>query len=549
MNEIHHSSEKRNYLSPLIVALTLVGGILLGTYFNFKPSNRLAGMSDDNNGSENSGTSSSVEALLSFIADEYVDTVDKKKLKDEAIAGLLLNLDPHSVYIPAEDSKEANSALEGGFDGIGVEFNIIDDTITVINPLNGGPSEKVGIQAGDKIVKVEAKTVAGIGIKNKDVFKMLRGPADTKVNLGIIRGANKSPIKFTVTRGEIPIHSLDVAYMVSTNVGYMKFNQFSATTYKEYLKAFNELSQQGMKKLILDLRGNSGGYLDAAFDLTDEFLPKGTMVVYTKGKSKPKEDYVATERGAFEKSPMVVLIDEGSASASEIVAGAIQDNDRGTIIGRRSFGKGLVQQQMSLPDGASIRLTVSRYYTPTGRSIQKPYEKSAKGHEEYYDDEVNRFENGELVNADSIKQNKKLKFQTPGGKTVYGGGGITPDIFIPLDTSNRSRFYIQVFATGLVNKFCFSYADTERKNFKEKYKTAADYNANYTLSDETFKKFIAYAEKEKIKGKPEEINKATKLLQKQMKATIGRYVYGDLGFYPTLLKDDKVLLKALEVLK
>jgi carboxyl-terminal processing protease len=549
MNEIHNSSKQRNYLSPLIMALTLVGGILLGTYFNFKPSNRLAGMSDDNYGSENTGSGNSMEALLNFISDEYVDTVDKKKLKDEAIAGLLLNLDPHSVYIPAEESKDANSALEGGFDGIGVEFNIIDDTITVINPINGGPSEKVGIQAGDKIVKVEAKTVAGIGIKNKDVFKMLRGPADTKVNLGIVRGANKTPIKFTVTRGEIPIHSLDVAYMVSSNVGYMKFNQFSATTYKEYLNAFNELSQQGMKKLVLDLRGNSGGYLDAAFDLTDEFLPKGTMVVYTKGKSKPKEDYIATERGAFEKSPMVVLIDEGSASASEIVAGAIQDNDRGTIIGRRSFGKGLVQQQMSLPDGGSIRLTVSRYYTPTGRSIQKPYEKSAKGHEDYYDDEVNRYENGELVNADSIKQNKKLKFQTPGGKTVYGGGGITPDIFIPLDTSNRSNFYIQVFASGLVNKFCFSYADAERKNFKEKYNTATDYNTNYTLSDETFKKFIVYAEKEKVIAKPGEINKAAKLLQKQMKATIGRYLYGDLGFYPTLLKDDKVLLKALEVLK
>jgi carboxyl-terminal processing protease len=551
MNELNNLSKKKSYLSPLIVALTLIGGILLGTFFNFKPNNQGVNFSNNGNGpSDNlSGNSQSVESLLNFIAEEYVDTVDKKKLKDEAIAGLLQNLDPHSVYIPAEESKEANSALDGGFEGIGVEFNIIDDTITVINPINGGPSEKVGIMAGDKIVKVDNKVVAGIGIKNKDVFKLLRGAAETQVKMGIKRGSSKSLIPFTVTRGEIPIHSLDVAYIIAPAVGYMKFNQFSATTYKEYLEAFNTLNAQGMKKLILDLRGNSGGYLDAAFDLTDEFLPKGTMVVYTKGKSKPKEDYVATERGAFEKSPMAVLIDEGSASASEIVAGAIQDNDRGSIIGRRSFGKGLVQQQMSLPDGASIRLTVSRYYTPTGRSIQKPYEKSAKGHEDYYEDEINRYDNGELLNKDSIKQNKKLKFVTPAGKVVYGGGGITPDYFIPIDTSNRSGFYLQVFASGLVNKFCFTYADSERNNFKTKYKTAFDYNANYTVDVALYKKFVAYTEKEKINAKPASIQKSALLLQKQMKATIGRYVYGDLGFYPTLLKEDKTILKALEVLK
>lgn len=531
--------KRYNAFLPIILSLVLVIGLWLGYFLSNRLQNN-SSLSQNNRAS----TNDKINSLLDYIEYQYVDTINKKDLVEKTVTSMLQSLDPHSSYIAASEFETVNEPLEGIFDGIGVEFNIIKDTIRVITPIEGGPSEKIGIRAGDKIVKVEGNIVAGVKITNKEVFDKLRGKSGSIVNVSILRSGIQKPLMFNITRDAIPLYSIDASYMVNTTVGYIKISKFAATTYDEYLKAFNTLSKQGMKKLILDLRGNPGGYLNAAVDISDEFLVNGLQIVYTQGKASPKKVYKATERGSFENNGLAILIDEGSASASEIVAGAIQDNDRGTIIGRRSFGKGLVQDQLQLPDGSAIRLTIARYYTPTGRCIQKPYTDDKS---QYYSEEYARFEHGELLNADSIKLDKTKKYITPDGKTVYGGGGIMPDVFVPLDTSKNNSFVNKVFYTGAINTFAFEYADNNRTKLKL-LGSAKNYIAQFEISNAILEEFYAYCEKQNTKLGSINKEKTNQALKPYLKAFIGRDVFDKDAYYPIINQSDKCILKATEVL-
>ncbi len=531
--------KNNNAILPIILSLVLVIGIWLGYFL----SKRIASGSDLGE-NYRSSTNDKINSLLEYIEYQYVDTIDKKELVEKTVTSMLQSLDPHSSYIPASEFESVNEPLEGNFDGIGVEFNIIRDTIRVINPIEGGPSEKIGIRAGDKIIKVEGKNFAGVEITNKQVFEKLRGKSGTIVTVTILRNGIKKPLEFKITRDAIPLYSLDASYMINPTIGYIKISKFAATTYQEYLKAFNELSKQGMKKLILDLRGNPGGYLNAAVDISDEFLANGLQIVYTQGKANPKKIYKATEHGSFENNPLVVLIDEGSASASEIVAGAIQDNDRGTIIGRRSFGKGLVQDQLQLPDGSAIRLTIARYYTPTGRCIQKPY---SDDKDQYYNEEYDRYLNGELLNEDSIKLDKTKKYKTPEGKTVYGGGGIMPDVFVPIDTAKANAVLNKIFYSGAINLFAFEYADKNRAKLKG-YGTAKNYIDQFEITPKILEEFYAYCEKKDLPLTSKIKEKTNEGIMPYLKAFIGRDVFDKDAYYPILNQKDKCILKATEVL-
>ena len=531
--------KKHSVFLPIILSLVLVLGIWLGYILNQRISNR----SNFSHGNQAS-TNEKINSLLDYIEYQYVDTINKNDLVEKTVTSMLQSLDPHSSYIAASEFASVNEPLEGNFDGIGVEFNIIRDTIRVITAIEGGPSEKIGIRAGDKIITVEGKKVAGVEITNKQVFDKLRGKSGTIVVVTIQRGGIKKPLEFKITRDAIPLYSLDASYMVNPTIGYIKISKFAATTYQEYLKAFNELSKLGMKKLILDLRGNPGGYLNAAVDISDEFLSSGLQIVYTQGKANPKKTYKATEHGSFEANPLVVLIDEGSASASEIVAGAMQDNDRGTIIGRRSFGKGLVQDQMQLPDGSAIRLTIARYYTPTGRCIQKPYSDDKSS---YYSEEYDRYEHGELLNEDSIKLDKTKKYITPEGKIVYGGGGIMPDIFVPIDTSKTNPFLNKVFYTGIINTFAFEYADKNRNKLKA-FKNSTNYINQFEVNTLVLDEFYSYAAKQNLVIENSLKLKTSEALKPYLKAFIGRDVFDKDAYYPIINKNDKCILKATEVL-
>lgn len=531
--------KKHNVFLPIILSLVLVLGIWLGYFLK----NRINNGSTINQG-YNASANDKINSLLDYIEYQYVDTINKKDLVEKTVTSMLQSLDPHSSYIAASEFETVNEPLEGNFDGIGVEFNIIKDTIRVVNPIEGGPSERIGIRAGDKIVKVEGKNMAGVHITNKEVFEKLRGKRGTIVNVTILRSGIAKPLDFNITRDAIPLYSLDASYMVKPDIGYIKISKFAATTYDEYIKAFNELSKQGMKKLILDLRGNPGGYLNAAVDISDEFLTNGLQIVYTQGKANPKKTYKATTRGSFENNPLVILIDEGSASASEIVAGAVQDNDRGTIIGRRSFGKGLVQDQLQLPDGSAIRLTVARYYTPTGRCIQKPY---SDDKDQYYNEEYDRYNNGELLNQDSIKLDKTKIYKTPEGKTVYGGGGIMPDVFVPLDTAKTNSFLNKVFYAGIMNTFAFEYADKNRNRLKA-YTTAKNYIDKFEINDAILEDFYQYCAKQSITIEKNSKIKANEALKPYLKAFIGRDVFDKDAYYPIINQRDKCILKATEVL-
>lgn len=533
--------KKRNALMPVYFALVLTMG-LTGGYFLTKRTS--APIIAGNHMQQANGTK--MNSLINYIEKHYVDTIDPNVLEEKAIASLLKNLDPHSDYIPAKEFELVNEPLEGGFDGIGVEFNIIKDTVRVVNPIIGGPSERLGIKAGDKIVAVDGTPMTGAKINNKMVFDKLRGKSGSTVNVSILRAEFKKPIDFKITRDKIPLYSVDIAYMVKPGIGYMKISKFAATTYDEYLKAFNDLNKKGMKKLIVDLRGNGGGFLKTAVDLADEFLMNGLQIVYTVGKSHPKKVYNSTTRGGFEKNDMVVLVDEGSASASEIVAGALQDNDRATIIGRRSFGKGLVQDQIDLPDGSGIRLTIARYYTPTGRCIQKPY---THGNDAYYNEEYDRFDNGELYSMDSIKIDKTKKFKTPGGKTVYGGGGIVPDIFVAVDTAKYSTIVNRLYYTGSVNSFAFEYSDKERTSLLKKYKTAEDFNTQFEIDAKVINEFLFYVNARKNNSPVNGIDKNDlKGINLILKSLIGRNLFDKDGYYPNLNEHDNCVLKAIEVL-
>lgn len=536
----HEEKPKNNPFLPLYFSLVLVIGIGAGYWISFNSS------SAGGSGKTQSGTTySKITSLLEYIKLDYVDTINEKQLVEKTVTSMLQSLDPHSAYIPASDFAQVNETLEGNFEGIGIEFNIINDTIRVLTPISGGPSDKLGIKAGDKIIKVDGKTIAGIKITNKEVFEKLRGKEGSEVLVTILRGGVKTPIDFKITRGEIPLYSIDISYIVKPGIGYMKISRFAATTYEEYLKAFNSLTKQGMKKLILDLRGNPGGFLKAAVDIADEFLTDGLQIVYTEGRANPKKVYKATNRGSFENAPLVILIDEGSASASEIVAGATQDNDRATIIGRRSFGKGLVQDQRDLPDGSAVRLTVARYYTPTGRCIQKPYE---NGTEEYYKEEIERYNDGQMLSADSTKFDKSKKFVTPGGKIVYGGGGIMPDIFVPLDTAKYSTFVNRLFYTGLITEFGFTYSDKHRTELLKKY-SADKFVAEFNVGDDIISEFYELLQTKKIIIADTERGKSTVNLKQLMKALIGRNIFDKDAYYPIINQTDNSIKKAIEVLE
>lgn len=524
--------------TPLFYALVLGTGIFLGSRIStpfFQPNSFLSPASNSFN---------KLTDVINFIQQEYVDTVRQKDLVDTGIEEMLRHLDPHSAYIPAEDLQANNEPLEGNFDGIGVEFHIQDDTIMVVTPIAGGPSEMVGLLPGDRIIRVDGKNVAGISITNSIVMEKLRGPGQTKVKVSVFRKGARGILEFTITRGKIPIYSVDVAFMVNDSTGYIKISRFAANTYEEYKKAYNGLKSKGMKQLVIDLRGNPGGYLDAATQLSDEFLSAGKLIVYTQGKSRPKTSFKATANGSFEKGKLIILIDEGSASASEILAGALQDWDRALIIGRRSFGKGLVQEQTVLPDGSAIRLTIARYYTPTGRCIQKPYKDGL----EAYNGELNaRYKHGEFENADSIHYADTLKYKTPAGKVVFGGGGIMPDVFIPIDTTGISGYFVLVSNLGLINQFAYDYLDKNRSLFK-KYKTESQFENEFDTHGELMDHFNQNAIKQGIEKSIVEQGMKTSenLIATQLKAFIARQLFGNEGFYPILLKSDQTFNKAIE---
>jgi carboxyl-terminal processing protease len=523
---------------PILFALVLIVGILLGI--------RLSPGTDakSNIFSIDLSKYNKLNDIVSFIEHDYVDTVDINKIQDETIVEVLKNLDPHSSYIPASQFDEVSEHLEGNFEGIGVQFRIEKDTVMVIQPVSGGPSEKVGIKAGDRIVMVDGDTIAGIGITNSDVMKRLKGERNTKVDVGIVRRNSPDMIDFTIKRDIIPTYSLDIAYMVNDSVGFIKLNKFSATTSEETYDALRDLKSRGMKKLILDLRGNTGGYLQAAIDVSDELIKDEKLIVYTEGKNRPRSFAHATKKGNFEQGELVVLIDEGSASASEIVAGAVQDNDRGTIMGRRSFGKGLVQEQMNLYDGSALRLTVSRYYTPTGRCIQRSYE---NGSEDYFNDFHDRFMNGEVTHADSIHFDDSLKYVTAGGKIVYGGGGIMPDIFIPVETGDHFAYYNRLINRGVIYDYSFEYTDAHREELAL-YTDYKKFDSNFNISSELFDGLVKFAEENGIEKDPDGIAARKDEIKILLKALIGRNIMNDEGFYPIYHQKDETFQKALALM-
>lgn len=488
-----------------------------------------------------------MQSFLRYVGLAYVDSVDSEKMVEKAIRNVLEDLDPHSVYISAKDLERANEPLEGNFEGVGIQFNIIKDTIIVVSAIPGGPSEELGILAGDKIITIEDSTVAGVGFTNKDVADNLRGKKGTKVKVGIKRGSRKELLDFIITRDKIPIYSVDAGYMADPGIGYIKLSRFAATSMDEISTAMDSLKEQGMEHLILDLRGNTGGYLQTAIELADQFLKDKKLIVYTEGRSYPRDDKTATNRGKFLTGKLVVLIDEGSASASEIVSGAVQDWDRGILIGRRSFGKGLVQKPFSLADGSAIRLTISRYYTPAGRSIQRPYE---KGKKDYYEEVYNRFNSGEMVSMDSIALPDSLAYETKLNKrTVYGGGGIMPDIFVPLDTTGGSDYYGQVARRGILNEFSILYLDKNRKKLKRRFNSLDDFIENFDASTEVLPAFIEHASKEGVEENKEEIQKSSLWLDNALKGLIARGVWGAGSYSKVNNQTDEAYLKAIDVIK
>ena len=537
---MNNSSNNRFYFFvPFLIGAAVAAGIFIGSF--------LGGNGQENPISpfKSSSKSDKLQDAIQYIMHEYVDTLNKDNLEEDAIISLLEQLDPHSSYIPAQDLKSVSEQLQGNFDGIGVEFNIQRDTIMVVAAITGGPSESLGIQSGDRIIAIEGESIAGIGVKNEDVISKLRGERGTKVNITVFRPAGRKKIDYDITRGQIPLYSLEASYMLSPEVGYIKISRFAATTYNEYLKAFNKLKMQGMEKLILDLRGNPGGYLNAAVDICDEFLSRGNKIVYTEGKARKREDFTATAKGGFEVGGLVVLIDEGSASASEIVSGAVQDNDRGWVIGRRSFGKGLVQEEVRFDDGSAMRLTIARYYTPTGRCIQKPYE---EGLEAYYNELNERYKHGEMISGDSISAGDTLAYLTPAGRKVFGGGGIMPDIFIPVDTSGYSPYISEIVSKGLINRFAFDYVDSRREKLKAAYPKAQEFSNNFSVEG-VLKDFTKFAEKEGVKFRKVEFETSSSIITNQLLALMARALYGNDGYYAISNKNDKSIIKALELLE
>lgn len=521
-------------MMPLLMALCIVVGILIGNFYaNHFSGNRLNIINSGSNRLSN---------LLHIIDDQYVDKVNIDSLVDNAIPLILSELDPHSVYINAQDAQAATDDLKGSFTGIGVEFNIRQDTIHVQNVIKNGPAERAGLLAGDKIVSVDGKPFVGKIVTNQEAQRRLKGPKDTKVKVGVMRYGSKKVKEFVITRGDIPQKSIAATYMLDEKTGYVRIKSFGETTYPELLIALAQLSEQGFQNLVIDLRDNTGGYLTSAIQIANEFLAKNKLIVYTQGRKSPKQEYRSDGHGSYQKIPLVVLINEGSASSSEIFAGAMQDNDRATIIGRRSFGKGLVQQQIGFPDGSIIRLTIARYYTPSGRCIQKPY--TTGDDKDYEQDLLTRYQHGEFFSQDSIKHSGPA-YYTGNGRKVYGGGGITPDIFVPEDTLNVTSYFKEASMSGLILQFAFTYTDDNRpklNNFTEMMQLA-----NYLVKQNTVDKFATYADKHGLKRRNLMIRKSHKLLERYINSRIIYNIMDESAWNQYLNLDDPAINMALKV--
>ena len=489
--------------------------------------------------------SQKLATTLYLIENFYVDTANIDKVTEDAIIAALKELDPHSAYISKKDVEKANEPLVGSFEGIGVTYQLIRDTITVISPTAGGPSEKVGIMTGDQIIKIDGEDAFGKKIDNEYVQKRLRGKKGTKVTVGVKRGSDPELIDFEIIRDKIPLNSINAAYMLDNHIGYIKLDRFAQESTQEFKEAFTKLQAQGMESLIFDLRGNTGGYLNTAIELVDQFITEGKLIVFTEGIHSPRQEWRSTAAGLYTTGKLVVLIDEGSASASEILSGAIQDHDRGVVIGRRSFGKGLVQRPFNLPDGAQIRLTTSRYHTPSGRCIQRPYEKGA---EDYAKEMEKRLKHGEYYHADSILFPDSLKFKTDGGRTVYGGGGIMPDLFIPVDTAYNSKLYTNLVRKGALNRFTTDYALKHRDEIKAQYGDFDNYNKNFVVGQDLVNGLKKAAEDAKVEWNEEQFNRSEKFLLLQIKALIARNVWETQQYYQVMASSDPGVQKAIEIL-
>ena len=492
-------------------------------------------------------TSEKFNTLLYYIESMYVDSTDTEALVEHAIRNLLEELDPHSVYISKEELQEANEPLNGSFEGIGVQFNIVKDTIYVISPISGGPSEKLGIRAGDKIIEVEGEAVAGVGITNNDVRRLLKGPKGTRVGVGIQRKGMNDLLDFTITRDKIPIFSVDATFMIDDDIGYIKVNRFAKTTMHELRESMAELKGDGMKQLILDLQGNGGGLLSTAIDMADEFLSDDKLIVYTEGRTFPREDTHGKRDGKFEKGNLIVLVDEGSASASEIVSGAVQDWDRGLIVGRRSFGKGLVQRPVPLPDGSAVRLTVQKYYTPSGRCIQKPYE---DGVDAYRSEKYERYLTGELLSMEGIDLPDSLRYETKLKKrSVYGGGGILPDIFVPIDTTYKSDFFSAILRAGITNEFALNFVDPRRDQLSQQFPTMDVFLTDFVVSEEMMLDLVEFAEAQEVEYNAEQYALSEFAIKTRVKALIGRNLYDYSAFYKVVNVLNPSYRKAVEILQ
>ena len=532
------SSNKNRYI-PIIIAVSIVAGILIGTFYAKRyadPRQQIGAIAP---------TSNKLNGLLRIINDQYVDTVNMIDLVEDVMPQVLGELDPHSSYIPAKDLQAVNDELKGSFSGIGIQFSIEQDTIHISNVIPGGPSEKVGLMPGDRIVEIDDSAFVGKIVTNHESMKRLKGPKGSEVKLGVFRHGEKELLHFTIIRGDIPVKSIDATYMLNDKYGYIRIEKFAETTYAEMLIALARLHQENCEGVVIDLRGNTGGYLEVAFQMVNEFLPKDKLIVYTEGRKFPRKNYFSNGTGSSQQMPIIVLLDEWSASASEIFAGAIQDNDRGTVIGRRSFGKGLVQQPIEFNDGSAIRLTIARYYTPSGRCIQKPY---VKGKDEKYEmDIITRYEHGEFFSQDSIMQDESQIYYTSLGRPVYGGGGIMPDIFVPQDTTGYTSYFSKAINQKLTMKFAFQYTDQNRQKL-QKYENADDL-LKYLKTQNILEKFARYAESKGLKRRNILMYKSKELFDRNL---YGNIIYNMLNmeeYVKYINKSDKTVLKALEVLE
>ncbi|EFC69790.1 S41 family peptidase [Prevotella sp. oral taxon 317] len=527
---------RRNRYMPLLMAVCVAFGIVIGTFYaNHFSGNRLNIINSGSNRLNN---------LLHIIDDQYVDNVNIDSLVDKAIPQILSDLDPHSVYITAKDMQAANDELKGSFSGVGIEFNIREDTLHVQNVIKNAPAERAGLLAGDKVVSIDGKPFVGKTVSNDEAMRRLKGPKDTKVRIGVLRYGHKKPLEFTVTRGDIPQKSITATYMLDDDTGYIRIKNFGERTYPDMLIALAKLSQEGCKNLVIDLRDNTGGFLQSAVQMANEFLPKNKLIVYTQGRKSQRQDYVSDGKGSYQRMPLVVLINEGSASSSEIFAGAMQDNDRATVIGRRSFGKGLVQQQMGFTDGSLIRLTIARYYTPSGRCIQKPY---ATGDAADYEQDIySRYQHGEFFSQDSIKHTGPA-YHTGIGRLVYGGGGITPDIFVGEDTIGVTSYFKQAAMSGLILQFAYNYTDNNRQKLA-KYKTLKELT-DYLGKQNVVEQFASYADKHGLQRRNLMIRKSHKMLSRFIISRIVYNMLDDEAWTQYLNEDDRVITAALKVFK